>query len=182
MIIATKRISLAVSALGATLFHTDVFAGAAGTLVYAPVAPATAASSVPSLTGSMLIVMSLLLAAVAYRMFRQGGSNGSKFLLLLLGGGILVSGASGVKLISDAYAAVSHSLGNPAGGVEPISSGDNNIYTNTSGVDLRIQSVTPPAGCPNPVSASRCDAGDVLLNTEQCSVECTAAGGGGGAE
>jgi len=61
-------------------------------------------TAVPSLSGSMLIVLSLLLFIVAFKVSKQKNSNPSKFFMMLIGTGILVSAGSGIKLVSDANA------------------------------------------------------------------------------
>ena len=59
-------------------------------------------TAVPSLSGSMLIVLSLLLFAVAYKVAKQ--KNASKLFVTLIGVTVLSTGLSGVKIISESFA------------------------------------------------------------------------------
>jgi hypothetical protein len=82
------------------LSSSSVFA-AGGTVIFSAASP----TAVPTLSGWMLIVLSLLLFAVAVKVSRQkGSSNAGKFFLLLLGVGVLSSGTGGVKLVTDVNA------------------------------------------------------------------------------
>ncbi len=63
------------------------------------------ATSVPSLSGSMLVVLSLLLFAVALRISKQNKAV-NKLMITLLGVGVIVSAGSGIKLISEVKAGV----------------------------------------------------------------------------
>lgn len=64
----------------------------------------TSATGVPTLSGTMLIVLSLLLFVVALKISRQKGHNTGKFFMLLIGASALISGTGGVKLLSDVHA------------------------------------------------------------------------------
>ena len=82
------------------LSSSSVFA-AGGTVTFTAANP----TAVPTLSGWMLIVLSLLLFSVAVKVSRQkGSSNAGKFFLLLLGVGVLSSGTGGVKLITEVNA------------------------------------------------------------------------------
>ena len=111
------------------------------------------ATSVPSLSGSMLVVLSLLLFAVAFRLTRQNKTV-NKFMISLLGVGIIVTAGSGIKLISEAKAGLVPlnlsdvpSFGSPGSG---------NPYTrylvNNSGQPVTI-TFTPDGGA-NPSSCT----------------------------
>ncbi len=173
-------VTASTTALAALLGSATAHAGASvGGLVYAPAAAGSTPSGVPTLSGSLLIVLSLLLATLALRMFRK---QGGKLLLLLLGGGALAAGSGGVKLISDAIAATTHQLSNPAGGTATVDGATDNIYVNSSGVRLRITLVQlnnlgEGGGCPNNPSPTRCEPGNELDNGEQCNIDCVIAGG-----
>ncbi|MGK0271209.1 MAG: hypothetical protein ACI88H_001866 [Cocleimonas sp.] len=62
----------------------------------------TRPTSVPTLSGTMLILLSLLLFVVALRTTKQKNMN--KLFITLLGTGVLVTAGSGVKLVSNANA------------------------------------------------------------------------------
>ncbi len=61
-------------------------------------------ASIPTLSGTMLILLSVLLCMVAYRTAKQKNTNSNKLFITVLGAGFLVSASSGVKLVSDAHA------------------------------------------------------------------------------
>lgn len=61
-------------------------------------------ASIPTLSGSMLILLSVLLCVVAYRTAKQKNANINKLFITLLGTGVIFSAGSGIKLVSDANA------------------------------------------------------------------------------
>ena len=65
--------------------------------------------SVPTLSGSMLIILSLLLFAIAFRLTRQN-TRVNKLFVSILGVGMLVSAGSGIKLVSSVDAAPTNIL------------------------------------------------------------------------
>lgn len=81
------------------LSNTVLAGGAPGTITMTLNGSATA---VPSLSGSMLIVLSLLLFVVAYKVAKQ--KNASKLFVTLIGVTVLSTGLSGVKIISESFA------------------------------------------------------------------------------
>lgn len=115
------------------------------------------ATSVPSLSGSMLVVLSLLLFAVAFRVSKQNKAV-NKLFITLLGVGMVVSAGSGIKLISDVTAGIAIPTidlsGGTFGGPSNVSSpsgGYDAILENNSGQPVTI-TFTPNAG----LSPSRC--------------------------
>lgn len=84
------------------LSSSSVFA-AGGTVTFSAINP----TSVPTLSGWMLIVLSLLLFAVAVKITGQKGDNVGKFFLILMSVGVLSTGTGGIKLLSDVQAGVS---------------------------------------------------------------------------
>jgi len=87
-------VAVAVSSLIAT---SSVFAtGATATIA--------AVAAVPTLSGTMLVVLSLLLFAVAFRVAKQKNGSASKLFLAMTGITALIAGGSGINLVSEAQA------------------------------------------------------------------------------
>ena len=78
---------------------TSVFA-AGGTVTFTQGSP----TGIPTLSGYMLILLSVLLFVVAVRTAKQKKSNINKLFITLIGTGVLVTAGSGVKLVSDVHA------------------------------------------------------------------------------
>ncbi|GAA0414982.1 hypothetical protein GCM10009133_24230 [Cocleimonas flava] len=85
-----------------TITTSSVLAGTTGggSITFSLASP----TAVPSLSGTMLIVLSLLLFVVAFKVTRQKGSNANKFFVMLIGVSAFGFGGSGIKLVSDAKA------------------------------------------------------------------------------
>lgn len=79
-----------------------------GILSYAPLAASgSAATPIPTMGGIGLVMLSVFLLLVFWRMHRSGTlQGGARFLVLALASGTLISGVAGAKLISKAVAAV----------------------------------------------------------------------------
>lgn len=122
---------------------SDAFAGmGGGTIVYGP-----PAESIPTLSGTMLIVLGLFLAVLAFRVLRNhsGGLPLASIVALSIAG---LSGVSGVKLVQEAYAVAGYSMSQPNGGSEFIGAiGFEVPVDNTSGRAQQIKSVTPQPSC-----------------------------------
>lgn len=87
------------------------------------------ATAVPSLSNTMLIVLSLLLFLVAFKIAKQKNNPTGKFFVSLLGVSAIVMGSSGgVKLVTEAQAGV------PPVSVVAISSGHIQIGNGYKGV------------------------------------------------
>lgn len=78
------------------------FNGGAGIIMHAP-----HGNPVPAIGGIGLVALALLLSVAAVRLFKRSGTDGSKFLIAAMGVAVLVSGASGLKVMNDAYALTS---------------------------------------------------------------------------
>ena len=141
-----------------------------GSLVYGSVA------TIPTLSGTMLILLSLLLTTIGYRILRQKGNNASSMMVVsLIAIGALVSGLGGVKLVNEAYATIgSVSLNQPGGGsVEICVNCGENAYRNDTEVVLKIKSITKPDGCDwEPVLPPGCTVGLLLNVGEDCHLDC----------
>jgi len=170
--------------LGSLLPLNTVFA-ANGVLVYAPVAPA----NIPTLGGSMLILLSLLLFAASFKLSKKAPSRSTHLLITLFAVGTFISAGGGIKLISDAHALSTHSMV-AAGGNLPIDSYVLNNYTNNTGVGQKIVSIVLPEDIVSEATANaaptndcadttppssgfpRCQVNAVLADGQTCSIDC----------
>lgn len=109
-------------------------------------------NAVPTLSSTMLIVLSLLLFAVAFRISKQKNNAANKLFMTLIGVSALVAGGSGIKLISNVQAGDTNVLLIP--GTESYRllndpddpfSGFNGFIRNNSGQTITVQSITPDA-------------------------------------
>jgi len=168
-----------------TLFSSNVFAGTGGTLVYAPVNTTVDPTSVPTLSGIMLVFMSLLLFAVGYRVAKQKNSKAGKLFMTLICVGALASGIGGAKMINEVTAADSDILlSNAGGGTVGIPQNVVSIFENSSGVTQKIISISLPGNCngiygSNP-GVAECSVNLVLPQMNSCFLDCTNFGGGDG--
>jgi hypothetical protein len=160
-----------------------------GTITFEPLN----ASSIPTLGGTMMILLAALLAFIAFRSVRASGGRGSAGVLLVgaLAAGSLASGVGGFNLLRDAIASGATGIITPTGpftfDIQPFQF---NQYTNESGGTLRIVEIVPPKGegtCPAleaPVSISElnaaampvgveCEVDNQLANTMLCFIDCT---------
>ena len=132
------QLSVLISGIASTsllLFSSSVWAtGVTGSV---------GATSVPSLSGSMLVILSLLLFAVAFRLTKQNKAV-NKLFISLLGVGMIISAGSGFKLISDAQAVVGPVV-NLSGGIFGGSPDYAAILQNDTGQPVTI-TFTPEGG------------------------------------
>jgi hypothetical protein len=122
---------------------SDAFAGVpagGGTIVYGPLA-----ESIPTLSGTMLIVLGLFLSVLAYRVLRttSGGRPLASLVAVSIAG---FAGVSGTKIIQDTYA-VGYSMSQPGGGSIHIIDGNEYPVLNATGRKQQINSVTPDSSC-----------------------------------
>ncbi len=136
MILHARKFIHIAPALAFMLSGADAIAGmGVGTIVYGPVP-----QSIPALSGSMLVVLGLLFAVLAFRVLRA--HSASKPLASIVAVGVLVLGAaSGNQLIQNAWA-ISPGFTIPSGGMLTIISTGEQQVLNTSGQTQRIISVT----------------------------------------
>ena len=164
MIRHTRKLIHIVPTLAFMLSGADAIAGmGVGTIVYGPVP-----QSIPALSGSMLVVLGLLFAVLAFRVLRA--HSASKPLASIVAVGVLVLGAaSGNQLIQNAWATPS-GFTNPSGGVINVISSGEHPLNNSSGQTQRIISVTglnfhisvPTTGQP------QCTVGLTVQNNSTC--------------
>ncbi len=180
-----RYISQITSKLGVIAFLTianasSVFAATATVNFTMP-----SATSVPSLSGFMLVVLSLLLFIVAFKISQQKNKNANTFFTVLIGAGILVSMGSGVKLVSDANAGgpVPTNIPDPTANFGPFTVAGNSSeqFTNSGTNDLNF-SITVgdnstctygSASATDPTSTPTTPATGVLTANSSLIVNCT---------
>ncbi len=120
---------------------SNVFAGTG--ITFGPVSP----SAIPTLSTTMLIVLSVLLMVVAFRVAKNRESGSSKFMVAFIGSAILMT-SGGVKLVSDLNANVTTArVTSSAGQTLGISAGAYNQYENITTVPMEVLSISTPANC-----------------------------------
>lgn len=166
-------LALAGLALAGTSPHALAQAEVPGNLVYAPLA----AAAVPSGGTMALLALAVLLLGIAFGFLRRHPQSGRLIAAGLLALAGIGAALLGPDLVGTAQANSLKSLDNPAGGSVTVPSGCE-TYQNSSGVALRIISITGPT-CNAPVSRTEptprllcgplCQAGiTILANGDQC--------------
>lgn len=96
-----KMLKIGFLATMSMLYSSSIFAGSPGSITVTPIAN----NAVPTLSGTMLIVLSLLLFAVALRMGVNKKHSGTPMALIgAIGISGLIAASGGIKIVSDAYA------------------------------------------------------------------------------
>jgi len=147
-------------------------------LAYGPLA-----NAVPTVGGTLLIVLSVLLMFVAFRLLKHRTQSGTQLFVAVLAVGALATGAGGVKLVADAYAAAATEMTNPNGGVLTLPPGVS-LVSNATDVRQHILSIQYLGGCSNqpnakgaqleaPPPAGTCSTSTSLApqSTEYCEIE-----------
>ncbi|MEQ9462159.1 MAG: midcut-by-XrtH protein [Haliea sp.] len=124
--------------LAALVTGSGAWAGtpSGGSITYGPLS----AAAVPTMGGFALILLAVLMLLAVARLLRDRQLNGSQFMLAALVTGAIASGASGIRLVSEAYAdrlPNPVSLDNPAGGTRLLGP-DLNCVTNSTGIAQQI--------------------------------------------
>ncbi len=174
-----KKIQLlSITSILISLASSSAFAGAQPIISYGHF---QGAHAVPTLSGTMLIVLSLLLVAVAVRITKQKGAQTRKLFMTLVGVTALVSGFSGVKLISTVDAVALGNIDLSLDGAGPhdkvFHDGVINTVTNTSSNPVQIFSINHEFCTPKAI-ANECKgnpSGTVLAVGAECFIDCTAA-------
>lgn len=161
MIRHTKKLIYIAPTLAFMLSGADAIAAVSfGTIVYGPVP-----QSIPALSGSMLVVLGLLFAVLAFRVLRS--HSASKPLASIAAVGVLVLGAaSGNQLIQNAWAVPSYGFTSPSGGVINVLTPGELQLNNTSGQTQRIISVT--GNRVTPIGSPECTENSTVLNNSSC--------------
>lgn len=157
---------------------------ATGATVTIAALPSNGATAVPTLSGTMLVILSLLLFAVAFRVAKQKNSNAGKLFITLIGITAITMGGSGIKLISEVNAGVNTTIpldpsSTTSYRIEP---GTSTELRNNTGQDVTILSIVPdadsvcffPTGtslelCAKPIPLS---APIVIPTTQFCTIYC----------
>lgn len=145
-----------------------------GSITFSPAA-ATAAESIPVLGSTMLILLAVLLAFIAFISLRKQKGGIAPVVAGALVLASLASAGGGVRLLNSAHAGAGTVITNPEGQTLPIFGASFNSYYNDSGVDLRVGPLSlPEGGCPLDVLElpGACNIGDVLGDGASCSIDC----------
>ena len=159
-----KAFSGVVATLSLMLVASHAMASVVGgTITYTPFVQA-----IPTLSRSMLVVLSLVLGILAYRGLRNL-STGKTLSALLAFGVLALAGVSGTDLIEDAQATLLGFVSSSGGVITVPSSGELQLQ-NTSGVAIQIAAVTLTAGYTDVVTAGtpHCAVGLVVQNGDSC--------------
>lgn len=116
-----------------------------GSITFTPAS--AAATAVPTLGGTLLVLLALLLGVIAVRSVRHQRSSGTASVFAgALALGALASGVSGVALIQDVHAGVGVSIQDEAGETFEVPCGTG-LYQNDSGVSMQVTELVAPTGC-----------------------------------
>ena len=166
-----NRVGLAAT-LALLAATSDAFAGipGGGIIVYGP-----PAESIPTLSGTMLIVLGLFLSVLAYRVLRvyPGGRPLASIVALTIAG---FSGVSATNGIQGAYAIAVYTMDQINGGSIPVNViGSEVPVSNATGRTQQIKSVTPAPYCAvGPATSPACAPGVIVQPESSCNVrfEC----------
>jgi len=167
------NIFLKLIAISALIISTSSsFAGDNGTIIFAPVNANGDPTAVPTLSSYMLIILSVLLFIVAFRVSKQKGAG--KFFALILGASVLMASTGGVKLVTDLQASSFFTITPAAGDTFSISQFGPNEYLNSSGVPQGVTQLMLPTVCPGFPGNSLvpCTSETILENGSSCQVNC----------
>lgn len=161
------------------LLPSLAWAGAAppGSITFSP-----DAESIPALGGTMLVLLSLLLAFIAFlslRRKRAGGGTASLLVVALVAGS-LVSAVGGITLVRESHADIPATpIVDPNGETLPIQPDTSNPFVNNSGVPMNVTRISlPSSGCPAETATGfpgACALGATLAPGETCEVDCALA-------
>ncbi|KAG1652822.1 hypothetical protein GQR58_025969 [Nymphon striatum] len=163
------------SLLTSLIIITPAFAGTNGQLTYGPLSP----TSVPTLSGTMLIIMSLLLFVVAYKVSKQKGAHAGKFFVTLISASALVTGIGGVKFVSNVDAADTNPpLVVAEGETVEIFASLFNSFRNSTNVTQQIKAIelvgVKCGNFPNgEFVTNECRVGLTLAASESCNIDCS---------
>jgi hypothetical protein len=155
------------------ILPSTVLAAQVGLLGFGPVSTA-----IPTLGGSTLIVLSILMAISGYFFLNKKGNNASnKMIITLIGVGILSSGIGGIKLLNDAYAVAPPATERPMVGAGVLTIDDAvfiNRYTNNTGADIKINSINFTGACPGFEIGfpKECAVNQIVPTSDYCDISC----------
>lgn len=172
-----KIVTLSVLLSTLLLLSAPVVAGipvVVGSLSYGP----NAATEIPALSGTMLLVLSVLIATFGYLIINKKDDGARRMMLFsFVAVGCLASALGGIKLISDAQARnnINHELINKSGIVD-VGEWGINVYTNATDIDVRVNLISiDPGHCPNYPSgaADECVLHKIIAVDGQCTIDCS---------
>ena len=182
-----KRLKSAVAVSFALLLTVPIQAqagGAAGSgeIVFAPIG----AQAVPALGGTMLVILSILLAFIAFRVMRAKRAEGQVSAMAVSGMaiGVLAAAGAGGKLVSEAYSGVSAQQN--VTGLEQLENGNYRFdltsfaivsgditFTNDADSPVKVEALSwEPVDDQSVLKTGDeyCSEGDILQVGEECNV------------
>ncbi|MFK5894240.1 MAG: midcut-by-XrtH protein [Pseudomonadota bacterium] len=158
------------------LLSSPVFAG--GVIVTLSFGETTA---IPTLSTSMLIVLSILLATFAYLILSKNVKNTSRLMILsIVALGSFISSLLGLKLVEDSQAVgapINRKFSDYPGVIDDVNTTVIITYINDTGSSKQIKGITlEPGFCLKhqaPFAAGECNVNKVLANNESCTIDCT---------
>lgn len=191
-----KSLALKISLLTTLpLLTTSTFAAQMNYIVQAQLG--ANATHVPTLSGTMLVLLSLVLFAVAFKYAKQK-TGANKLFISLIGVIALSAGGGGLKLVSDAQAVIIKQSLNGTVGVEAniqLTPGVNYFSNEINGKTIKILSfnyIVPEQGtlsCVVHFIAQKCTVNLILKDPAnsptaetECALSCTLSSNGGGDE
>jgi len=171
-------------AFGMGSFASLAAAGMPGAIItYGP-----AGTSVPTISGPMLIALAVLLMLVAFRLLKDRPASGTNLVIVLTALSALAIGSGGIKLVADAEAVDVFELKmtKEGGGTLNVEPGEWQV-SNSTAVPQQIKNIEFSEGCKQAVlagfEADSCSPGSTLApkNIEYCeiSVRCQIGNGAG---
>ena len=138
---STKLIINLSTSLGMVSFSS--LASAAAVITYGP-----GATSVPTMGGTMLIALAVLLALVAFRLLKDRPRAGSNMVIVIAAATALATGAGGIKLISEAQALTAPlDMSDSKGGVINVPGPGFWTIINSTDVPQQITNIQYDPGC-----------------------------------
>jgi len=133
--------------------------GTGAVITYGPAGSA----DVPTLGGSALIALAILLAVIAVRFMREGRAS-TRFMSMLVAASALAVGVGGISLVSDTFAGpVSIELTNEDGGEISVPVGLSEVF-NATATQQVLKKIEPSPGCVISDAGNGGTAGLTVLN------------------
>jgi len=135
-----------------------------GGVVFGPV------STVPTMSGTMLIILSIFLAFIAFKVMKQRAENKTTLWVTILGTGALLSATGGFHLFDKATASVVAIPITP-NITMPLNPTTFNTYRNDTSTPLQVKSIT--GSCAMPSGMPLCTVGRVVAPAGTCDINCS---------
>lgn len=139
----------------------------AGSITFSPADVA----AVPTLGGSLLVLLAGLLALIAIKAYRRADGGIAPMVAGLLALGSLASAGGGFDLIRQAQAATPTEITNPEGEQLPLGFGTT-VFLNSAGVPMEVTELSLESCSIEPSQSETpdCSEGTVVAEEEQCQV------------